>query len=91
MYKVTDKDGHTIYLLGTLHMMSQETLPIANLDETLATVDRVILEVSEADMEKAAKGSVTVSDLGSVLSSMMQMFTLDNGLSQETLELVAGF
>ena len=31
MYKVTDKDGHTIYLLGTLHMMSQETLPIANL------------------------------------------------------------
>ena len=91
MYKVTDKDGHTIYLLGTLHMMSQETLPIANLDETLGNVDRVIFEVSEADMEKAASGSVTISDLGSALSSMMQMFTLDNGLSQETLELVAGF
>ena len=91
MYKVTDKDGHTIYLLGTLHMMSQETLPIANLDETLGNVDRVIFEVSEADMEKAASGSLTISDLGSVLSSMMQMFTLDNGLSQETLELVAGF
>ena len=91
MYKVTDKDGHTIYLLGTLHMMSKETLPIANLDETLGNVDRVIFEVSEADMEKAASGSVTISDLGSGLSSMMQMFTLDNGLSQETLELVAGF
>ena len=91
MYKVTDKDGHTIYLLGTLHMMSQETLPIANLDEMLGNVDRVIFEVSEADMEKAASGSVTISDLGSGLSSMMQMFTLDNGLSQETLELVAGF
>ena len=91
MYKVTDKDGHTIYLLGTLHMMSQETLPIANLDEMLGNVDRVIFEVSEADMEKAASDSVTISDLGSGLSSMMQMFTLDNGLSQETLELVAGF
>ena len=91
MYKVTDKDGHTIYLLGTLHMMSKETLPIANLDETLGNVDRVIFEVSEADMEKAASDSVTISDLGSGLSSMMQMFTLDNGLSQETLELVAGF
>ena len=91
MYKVTDQDGHTIYLLGTLHMMSQETLPIAKLDEVLGQVDRVIFEVSETDMEKAASGNVTALDLGSGLSALLQMFTLDNGLSQETLELVAGF
>ena len=33
MYKVTDKEGHSIYLLGTMHVISGDTLPIARLDE----------------------------------------------------------
>ena len=58
MYKVTDQDGHTIYLLGTLHVINQETLPIANLDDVLGKVDTVIFELNEADMEKVVSGEL---------------------------------
>ena len=59
MYKVTDKDGHSIYLLGTMHVISRETLPIAHLDEVLGQVDRVVFEMSEADMQKLTSGNVS--------------------------------
>ena len=88
MYKVTDKDGHSIYLLGTLHIASQDTLPVARLDETLGQVDRVIFELSEADMQKLAGGSMNDADAG---QAGLAMQVEDNGLTDETIGLVAGF
>ena len=88
MYKVTDKEGHSIYLLGTMHVISRDTLPIARLDEVLGQVDRVIFEVSEADMEKLANGNVSEAEAS---QAGLTMKVEDNGLSDDTLGLVAGF
>ena len=88
MYKVTDKDGHSIYLLGTMHVISGDTLPIARLDEVLGQVDRVIFEVSEADMEKLANGNMSEAEAS---QAGLTMKVEDNGLSDDTLGLVAGF
>lgn len=88
MYKVTDKDGHSIYLLGTMHVISHETLPIARLDEVLGQVDRVVFEMSEADMQKLTSGNVSDADAS---QAGLTMQVEDNGLSDETIGLVAGF
>ena len=88
MYKVTDKDGHSIYLLGTMHVISQETLPIAHLDEVLGQVDRVVFEMSEADMQKLTSGNVSDAEAS---QAGLTMQVEDNGLSDETIGLVAGF
>ena len=88
MYKVTDKEGHSIYLLGTMHVISGDTLPIARLDEVLGQVDRVIFEVSEADMEKLANGNMSEAEAS---QAGLTMKVEDNGLSDDTLGLVAGF
>ena len=88
MYQVTDKDGHSIYLLGTMHVISRDTLPIAHLDEILGQVDRVVFELGEADMQKLAGGNVTDTDAA---QAGLTMQVEDNGLSDETLGLVAGF
>lgn len=88
MYKVTDKDGHSIYLLGTMHVISQETLPIARLDEVLGQVDRVVFEMSEADMQKLTSGNVSDAEAS---QAGLTMQVEDNGLSDETIGLVAGF
>ena len=88
IYKVTDKEGHSIYLLGTMHMISQETLPIANLDEILAQVDRVVFEVSEENMEKLAKGEASEED-ASQTAGMMAVE--DNGLSDEAIGMITEF
>ena len=88
MYKVTDKDGHSIYLLGTMHVISNETLPIAHLDEVLGQVDRVVFEMSEADMQKLTSGNVSDAEAS---QAGLTMQVEDNGLSDETIGLVAGF
>ena len=88
MYKVTDKDGHSIYLLGTMHVISRETLPIAHLDEVLGQVDRVVFEMSEADMQKLTSGNVSDAEAS---QAGLTMQVEDNGLSDETIGLVAGF
>ncbi len=88
MYKVTDKDGHSIYLLGTMHVISRDTLPITHLDEVLGQVDRVVFELSEADMQKLASGNMTDADAS---QAGLTMKVEDNGLSDETVGLIAGF
>lgn len=88
MFKVTDKEGHCIYLLGTMHVISPETLPVAGLDDVLGQVDRVVFELSEADMQKLADGSMTEEDAG---RAGLTMSVEDNGLSDETAGVVAGF
>ena len=88
MYKVTDKDGHSIYLLGTMHIISQDTLPIAKLDEILGQVDRVIFEVSEENMELLANGGASEEDAN---QQGLTMNVENNGLSDETIGLVTGF
>ena len=95
MYKVTDKDGHSIYVLGTLHMADKDTLPIRGLDEILGNVDRVIFELSAEDMEKVVHaGELAGADAAQLAGSIendVPVFVLDNGLSEETLNLLAGF
>ena len=95
MYKVTDKDGHSIYVLGTLHMTDKDTLPIKGLDEILGNVDRVIFELSAEDMEKVVHaGELAGADAAQLAGSIendVPVFVLDNGLSEETLNLLAGF
>lgn len=88
IYKVTDKDGHSIYLLGTMHIISQDTLPIAKLDEILHQVDRVIFEVNAEEMEKLASSN-GVDEAASQAAAMMAVE--DNGMSEEVLNMVAEF
>ncbi|MBQ8136628.1 MAG: TraB/GumN family protein [Clostridia bacterium] len=88
MYKVTDKDGHSIYLLGTMHVISAETLPIAHLDEILGQVDRVIFEVSAENMEKLANGDQGEED---ATQAAFAMAVEDNGLSDEVNNMIAEF
>ena len=95
MYKVSDKDGHSIYLLGTIHMTDKETLPLKHLDEVLGDVDRVIFELSAEDMEKVAHADkLSAADAAALAGSVqggIDLFVMDNGLSDETLTLLAGF
>ena len=87
IYKVTDADGHYIYLLGTMHVATAETFPIAPLDEIMGQVDRVIFEVGEADMEAIGSGAAG----GQEAAISEQMFVQDSGLSDAGAQMISEF
>ncbi len=88
IYKVTDAEGHYLYLLGTMHVTSQDTFPIAKLDEVMGQVDHVLFEMDEANMEKIASGTL---ENASSAEAAAQMFVTDNGLSDPGAQLIAEF
>ena len=88
IYKVTDAEGHYVYLMGTMHVASQDTFPIAKLDEVMGQVDHVIFEMDEANMEKIASGAL---ENASSAEAAAQMFVTDNGLSDPGAQMIAEF
>ena len=86
IYKVTDAEGHYVYLMGTMHVASQDTFPIAKLDEVMGQVDHVIFELDESNMAKIASG--TLEDASSA-EAAAQMFVKDNGLSNPGAQMIA--
>ncbi len=90
MYKVTDAEGHTIYLLGTMHMVTKDTFPITGLDTMMKSVDRVYFEVGEADMEKLANPDPQAQAAAAAAASEPEMVA-DNGLSEKTIDQLVDF
>jgi len=86
MYKVTDQEGHSIYLLGTMHVVNAETFPIARLDDVMSQVDRVILEVDRETMEKLTSGNAQEGGMPG-----LQTQVAGNGLSDAALDKIAAY
>ncbi len=87
MYRVTDTEGHTIYLLGTMHMVFADTFPIAGLEDVMDKVDTVYFEVSEAEMAMLSDPAAVQAASAAQEPELVE----NNGLSEETLDLVEQF
>ncbi len=87
MYKVTDSEGHSIYMLGTLHIIGNDTLPIEGIDTVLDSVDKVYFEVGEAEMEKLADPE-QVQEMAEETLQSENVEVEDNGISEETEDLL---
>ena len=48
IYRVTDGEGHFIYLMGTCHILTPDCLPIAGIDELLDGCGAIALEIEVA-------------------------------------------
>ncbi len=90
MYKVTDAEGHTIYLLGTMHVVTSDTFPISGLDTILKNVDKVYFEVGEADMALLASPEAQAQAQAEAQGEEPEMVE-DNGISEETVDLLEAF
>ena len=51
IYKVSDGEGRFIFLLGTMHVINDETLPIAHMDELMDQVDTAVFELGSEFFE----------------------------------------
>ncbi|MBR4710405.1 MAG: TraB/GumN family protein [Clostridia bacterium] len=80
IYKVTDSEGHVIWLMGTVHTTTDDCYPIAGIAEILDECDVLVLEsVSQEDAQADA-----ASDLISGF-----LMPEGNGLSEELLSRVS--
>ena len=50
IYKVTDQEEHSIYMLGTIHVGEESMYPIRGIDQVLDQCDVVAFELGEEDM-----------------------------------------
>ena len=50
IYKVSDQEGHSIYMLGTIHVGEESMYPIRGIDQVLDQCDVVAFELGEEDM-----------------------------------------
>ena len=64
IYKVTDAEGHYVYLMGTMHVASQDTFPIAKLDEVMGLADTIGVIYNGQLLKIADAASLTSQDVG---------------------------
>lgn len=78
IYRITDGEGHVVYLTGTMHMTSADCYPIAGIDAILDECDTLVLET--------VAGDANSQDISTLLSTFL--VPEGNGLPEETLERV---
>ena len=50
IYKVSDQEGHSIYMLGTIHVGEDSMYPIQGIDSVLDQCDVVAFELGEGEI-----------------------------------------
>ena len=87
IYKVTDENGNYIFLLGTMHVINEDTLPIARFDELMDQVDTVVLELGEEFFTE-----LTDEETPPLSERLGQLRTqADNGLSETLIKSLLAF
>lgn len=79
IYRVTDSEGHQLFLIGTVHIGTGDMFPIAGIGELLGQCDVLALEVTQ---EQAAAASQPTQE-------EMAAEGGNNGLPQESLDKLA--
>lgn len=103
LYRVTDSEGHAVYLLGTYHIGYADMFPIAGIDAVLDECEAVALEVcGEQELAEARrvwlKGEEApaeeeedfLSGMGGLAEFLGAMSFGGNGLTNEELAMIAG-
>ena len=89
LYKATNDRGDYIYLLGTMHVVNDETFPIRGFDALMDEVDTVVLELDGSAFELVLASRDVVTPLRDVLTSYA--IVEDNGLSEALLDEIRTF
>lgn len=85
VYKVSDNDGHSVYMMGTFHYSKEDSFPIEGIDKVLDDVDTVAFEICGDDMDKIAE------QLRAEREAKVKEDKETNGLSDEVLDEICGF
>ena len=86
IYRVSDSEGHEIYMLGTIHVGDESMYPIRGIDQVLDKCDVVAFELSETEMPLADEEEEDI-DLWSLVSELLSCVQLGGSkLDDDTLD-----
>ena len=88
IYKVSDDDGHEIYMLGTIHVGEESMYPIQGIDDVLDRCDVVAFELDETDLSIAQEGETEEDiDFWELAKELLSLVDFSgNSLDDETLQ-----
>lgn len=93
IWRVTDGDGHCIYMLGTVHVSVPEMFPVTGIDEVLDECDTLALEIWDGILPGAdtdTSGNDLLGELLSLLGDLLEEVDLTGcGLSREEMKRAA--